>query len=176
MNLAALVKALRADGSAAKVLERVSPQTRGVLEMPHGQRWHPGAIAVETWGAIIDTSGAPKLEALNFALTRQSFGPIIRPLVRVALALGGSSPATVLARLDDAIKVATRNVHATWVSQGPQAGSITFEYPIAMPRSDVVEFGWRGAMRFGEELTGKTLHFGAFQILSDRRFLFPVRW
>ena len=64
MNLAALVKALRADGSAAKVLERVSPQTRGVLEMPHGQRWHPGAIAVETWGAIIDTSGAPKLEAL----------------------------------------------------------------------------------------------------------------
>lgn len=176
MNLAALVKALQADGSSAKVLERVSAQTRAVLEMPHGQRWHPGAIAVETWGAIIDTSGAPKLEALNLALTRQSFGPIIRPLVKVALALGGSSPATVLARLDDAIKVATRNVHATWTSQGAQNGSITFEYPRAMVRTDVIEFGWRGAMRFGEELTGKTLHFGAFQILSDRRFMFPVRW
>ncbi|MER2561072.1 MAG: hypothetical protein ABTQ32_10150, partial [Myxococcaceae bacterium] len=97
MNLAALVKALQADGSAAKVLGRVAPQTRAVLEMPHGQRWHPGVIAVETWGAIIDTSGGPKLEALNLALTRQSFGPIIRPLVKVALALGGSSPATVLA-------------------------------------------------------------------------------
>lgn len=176
MNLAALVKALQADGSATKVLGRVAPQTRAVLEMPHGQRWHPGIIAVETWGAIIDTSGGPKLEALNLALTRQSFGPIIRPLVKVALALGGSSPATVLARLDDAIKVATRNVHATWVSDGPQSGTITFEYPSAMLRSDVVEFGWRGAMRFGEELTGKTLHFGAFQPLSDRRFQFPVRW
>lgn len=176
MNLAALVKALQADGSAAKVLERVSAQTRAVLEMPHGQRWHPGAIAVETWGAIIDTSGAPKLEALNLALTRQSFGPIIRPLVKVALALGGSSPATVLARLDDAIKVATRNVHAKWVPQGAQAGSITFEYPGPMRRTDVVEFGWRGAMRFGEELTGKTLRFGAFQSLSDRSFMFPVSW
>lgn len=176
MNLAALVKALQADGSAAKVLERVSAPTRAVLQMPHGQRWHPGAIAVETWGAIIDTSGAPKLEALNLALTRQSFGPIIRPLVKVALALGGSSPATVLARLDDAIKVATRNVHATWKSDDAQSGSITFEYPRAMTRTDVVEFGWRGAMRFGEELTGKPLQFGSFQILSDRRFTFPVRW
>lgn len=175
-NLAGLVKALEADGSAAKVMARLSAPTQAILKMPHAQRWHPGVVAVETWSAIIDSLGAPKLEQLNLMLTRQSFGPIVRPLVKVALALGGNSPATVLARLDDAIKVATRNVHVTWTAAGPRNGTVTFEYPRAMPRSDVVEYGWRGAMRFGEELTGKALQFGPFQCESDRRFTFPVSW
>lgn len=175
-NLAGLMKALEADGSAAKVLSLVSAPTQAILKMPHAQRWHPGAVAVEAWSAIIDAFGAPRLEQLNLLITRQSFGPIVRPLVKVALALGGNSPATVLARLDDAIKVATRNVKVTWVAGGPTAGTVSFEYPRAMPRPDVVEYGWRGAMRFGEELTGKPIRFGAFQCDSDRRFTFPVSW
>jgi hypothetical protein len=133
-------------------------------------------VAVETWSATIDVFGGPRFEALNLALTRQSFGPIVTPLLRVTLALGGSSPASVLSRLNDAIKVATRNVTVTWKASSSQSGAVTFEYPLSLPRSDFVEFGWRGAMRFGDELTGKRLVFGAFVADSDRRFTFPVSW
>jgi hypothetical protein len=133
-------------------------------------------VGVEVWGAIIDAFGAPKLEELNLLLTQQSFSRIVRPFVKVALALGGNSPATILAQLDDAIKVATRHVRVVWVAAGPQGGAVTFEYPRPMLRSDVVEYGWRGVMRFGGELTGKPLRFGPFQRESAQRFTFPVSW
>lgn len=175
-NLAALAKALKADGSSETVLARLSAPTRAVLEMPHAVQWHPGAVAVEVWGAVIDAFGAPKLEELNLLLTRQSFGPIVRSFVKVALALRGNSPATVLSQFDEAIKVATRHVRVAWVAAGPQGGTVSFEYPRPMLRSDVVEYGWRGVMRFGGELTGKQVAFGTFQCESPQRFSFPVSW
>jgi hypothetical protein len=175
-NLAGLAKALVAEGLLDKLAPKLSPATLAVLKSPHERRWHPGAIAVETWGAIIDVAGAQKFEALNLKITRESFGPIVKPLLKVVLALGGSSPASVLSRLDDTIKVATKGVRATWTPAGKDGGTIVFEYPCPMPRTDVVEYGWRGAMRFGEELTGKALVFAPVERRSDRAFAFPVRW
>lgn len=175
-NLGGLAKALTAQGLLEKLAPRLAPATLEILRRPHERRWHPGAVALETWGAIIDVAGAPAFEALNLKLTRDSFGPIVKPLLKVVLALGGSSPATVLSRLDDTIMVATKGVKVTWTPSGKDSGTVIFEYPCPMPRQDVVEFGWRGAMRFGEELTGKPLVFAPVERRSDRAFAFPVRW
>ncbi|MEW6433633.1 MAG: hypothetical protein AB1730_19165 [Myxococcota bacterium] len=175
MNLSALTRALEARGLLDRVKAAVKPETRAALDDPMSARWHPGAVAVDTWQAIVDAEGPAQLEALNLKVTAESFGPVVRPLVKVALALGGSSPATVFARLNDAIKVATRGVTVTWTPSGAQAGQVAFEYPCAMPPV-VVEHGWRGVMRFGEELTGKTLRFERFEVASDRRFVFHVAW
>lgn len=175
-NLGALAKALTAEGLLDKVAARLSPATLATLKSPHERRWHPGAVALEVWGAIIDVAGGPTFEALNLKQTRDSFGPIIRPLLKVVLALGGSSPAAVLARLDDTVKVAMKGLKVTWQPSGDTSGTVLFEYPCPMPRQDIVEYGWRGAMRFGDELTGKPLTFGPVVRKSDRAFAFPVRW
>lgn len=175
MNLAGLAKALTARGLIDRVKAEVQPATRAALENPMSARWHPGAVAVDAWEAIIKVDSPAQLEALNLKLTAESFGPIVRPLVKVALALGGSSPANVFARLNDAIRVATRGVTVTWTASSPTSGQVAFEYGRAMPPV-VVEHGWRGVMRFGEELTGKTFRFERFEAASDRRFVFHVSW
>ncbi|MBL8917774.1 MAG: hypothetical protein JNJ54_02860 [Myxococcaceae bacterium] len=175
-NLGGLVKALAAEGLFDQLTAKLSPGTLAVLQNPHGRRWHPGTIALETWGAIIDVAGGPKFEALNLRITRDSFGPIVRPMLKVVLALGGSSPATLFSRLDDTIKVATKGLRATWTPAGKNGGTVVFEYPCPVPRADVVEYGWRGALRFGDELTGKPLAFGPVERRSDRAFAFPVTW
>lgn len=175
MNLSSLARALEARGLLDGVKAAVKPETRAALDDPMSSRWHAGAVAVDAWQAIVDAEGPAQLEALNLKVTAESFGPVVRPLVKVALALGGSSPATVFGRLNDAIKVATRGVTVTWTPSGAQAGQVAFEYPCAMPPV-VVEHGWRGVMRFGEELTGKTFRFERFEAASDRRFVFHVAW
>lgn len=175
MNLSGLVKALTSRGLIEKVKAEVRPETLAALENPMSARWHPGALAVDVWNAVIKVDGPQQYEALNLKLTSESFGPVVRPLIKVALALGGSSPATIFSRLNDAIKVATRGVTVSWAPSGPTAGQVTFEYPCAVP-PPVVEHGWRGVMRFGEELTGKTFRFERFEIASDRRFVFHVAW
>lgn len=175
MNLGGLVKALKARGLFERVKAEVRPETRAVLEDPMSARWHPSPVALDAWNAVIKVDGPSQYEALNLKLTAESFGPVVRPLLKVALALGGSSPATIFGRLNDAIKVATRGVTVTWTPSGPAAGQVAFEYPCPVP-PPVVEFGWRGVMRFGEELTGKTLRFERFEAVSDRRFVFHVAW
>lgn len=175
MNLSSLVRALTARGLLEKVLAEVKPETKAALDNPLLQKWHPGAVAVDAWQAIVTVAGAAQLEALNLKVTSESFGPVVRPLVKVALALGGSSPATFFSRFADGLKVATRGVTATWTATGRQSGQVAFEYPCPVPPV-VVEYGWRGVMRFGEELTGKTIRFERFEVASDRRFVFHLAW
>lgn len=175
-NLAGLAKALTAEGLFDQVAPKLSPATLAALRSPHEKRWHPGATAVETWGVIIDAAGRERYEAIFLKLTKDSFGPIVKPLLKVVLALGGSTPASIFSRLDDTIKVAMRHVKAQWTPSGKTGGTIVFEYPCPMPRTDVVEYGWRGALRFADELTGKPLAFAPMERRSERAFAFPVTW
>jgi len=174
MNLAAMVRALQPGGLLEPVRAQLKPATAAAIDNPHGSRWHPGDVAVDLWETIVRVHGPERLEAMNLKLTADSFGPVVRPLVMVALALGGRSPATVFSRLGDASKVATRGVEVTWEPDGPSAGRVSFAYGREMPPV-VVEYGWRGVMRFGEELTGKIFAF-RFEPQSDRRFVFHVSW
>jgi len=175
MNLSSLVRALQVRGLLEKVLEVVQPETRAVLSNPMQAKWHPGAYAVDTWLAVIKVGGPAQLEALNLKVTAESFGPIVRPLVKVALALGGSSPATVFSQLNNAVKVATRGVTISWTPESKTSGQVAFNYPQSVP-PEVVEHGWRGVMRFTEELTGKTLRFERFEVVDEWSFVFYVAW
>lgn len=175
INLSALAKVLQAEGLYAQVAAEVAPETRLVLERPLLSTWHPGRHGEALWAAVIKVGGPAKLEELNLKLTRQSFGPVVRPLVKVALALTGSSPATLFSRLNEAVKVATRGLNVTWAPRSASAGDLTFEYPGPIDRA-VVEHGWRGVIRFGEELISQSVRFDGFEALSDRRFVFHISW
>lgn len=175
MNLAALDKALAAQGKRDEVYALLTPEARAAFQSPHSSRWHPGRFGVEAWLAIVKLGGKQWLEDLNYELTRKSFGPIVKPLVKIALTLSGSSPASVFARLGDATSVALKHVKFEWKAQSPQAGSLTVSYPCAMP-PEVVEPGWRGVVRVGAEMTEKTINVDRFEPENDRRFRFDVSW
>lgn len=175
MNLSAMDKALKAAGRREEVYALLSPEARASFEDPHSARWHPGRFAVEAWMAIIKLSGMPWLEELNYQLTRQSFGPVVGPLVKIGLTLSGSSPASIFSRLGDLVSLALRGPVFEWKAAGPQGGAETISYPCAVP-ADAVEAGWRGIFRVGGEMTGKTIRVEKFEAESDRRFRFEVSW
>ncbi len=176
LNLAGLKKVLVARGLAAQVLARVSPEAKKALDDPHTQKWHPGRFAIEAWGAVIDVAGGPTLSDVQLDVTSQAFGAIVTPLLKVALALGGRSPNSLLKRLDDAVKVATKHVRCSWRPLTPQQSSVVFEYPEVPARIDVIEHGWKGTLRFGETLVDKTFTFAPMVAETDRRFVLTLSW
>lgn len=174
-NLSAFHKALGTTGKLDAVVALLSPEAREAFAAPHAVRWHPGRVGVEVWRAAVTVGGPGLLEDLNHRLTRDSFGPIVGPLVRIALTLSGGSPASVFARMGDAIALALRGVRFEWAARPPNAGTITLTYPQAMPL-DVVEHGWRGIIRAAGEMAGKRVAVSRFVAEEDRRFRFELGW
>lgn len=175
MNVDGFAKALKAEGLYDEVLPELPREAQVLLQKPFDKLWHRADPMVEAWRVLVRKIGGPRYEALNLRLTRDSFGPVVRPLLKIALVLGGSSPASVFSRVEDAIKVAMKNVTASWTRTGAQSGHITIEYPCAMD-AELAQYGWQGVFRFADELTGKPLRFDRFEALTDRRFVFHVSW
>lgn len=176
INLAGLRKVLVARGLFDAALARCGDETRRALDDLHSKRWHPGRVAVDIWGSIIDTAGASVFSDVQHDLTASSFGPIVTPLLKVGLLLGGRSPNTLLSRLDDAVKVGVKHVAVSWRSVGPTSSDVIFEYPAAPSRTDVIEHGWKGTLRFGQTLVDKTFTFAPMVVESERRFALRMSW
>lgn len=159
MHVAGMGKALEKVGQLAAVLQQVSAATRAALERPYDARWHPGAVLVETSDALLALGGAPALEAMTYEMTRQSFGPVLRPLISVALALTGNDPAAIFSRVGESLKVAMRGVDVTW-EPAERSGMLSLTYPVPLPPDSVAS--WRGVVRFLFELarcdTGQLAH------------------
>lgn len=176
INLSGLRKVLVARGLFDAAYARCGDQTKQALGDLQLKRWHPGRVAVELWGAIIDTAGAATFADVQYDVTAKSFGPIVTPLLKVGLLLGGRSPNALLNRLDDAVKVAVRHVTISCRSVGPNASDVVFEYPAAPFRTDVIEHGWRGTLRFGETLVDRAFTFAPMVVESERRFALRLSW
>lgn len=151
MHVAGMVKVLDRLGYTARVQEKVSGATRAALERPYDARWHPGAVLVEVSDAVIALEGGPALETMTYEMTKSSFGPVLRPVISVALALTGNDPASVFSRVRDSLKVAMRGVDVHWDPDGKQAGALSLTYPMALPADAVAS--WRGVVRFLFELS-----------------------
>jgi hypothetical protein len=153
MHLNAMARSLELSGVKAAVVARVSPATRDALSSPWGARWQPSIMLEELSMACVAEGGEALLEKVTYDMTKRSFGPIVSPMLKVALALTGRTPKTLLARLDDSVKLAMRGVVITWADTGPRTGTVTVRYPRAL---DVeVLAAWRGGLTFMFELAGE---------------------
>jgi hypothetical protein len=168
-----LMKQIKARGLAPKLLAAVSPATRTAFEDPWSAKWHSGEVLVEFSEALVAELGQQGFEALNYDMTKASFGPILGPMVQVALAITGRSPATLFARVPAAIEQALKNVKCVWTSTGATSGELRFEYPCAIKPD--TEYAWRGALRFVSELCGNTNPIERCDVKSNG-LCFYMRW
>lgn len=175
LTMAGFVRALEAEKLLEPVRARLSFAARSLLDDPHSSRWHPGKLNIEFLEAVLAVSSPAMLEKLNRDLTSKSFGPIVKPLARVAIAIGGSSPATVFARLNEAVAIGMRGLTITWTAASRTSGQVALEYAEPVP-AQVVEPSWRGVLAIAEELTSKPVRFDAFESTSPTRHVFHVSW
>jgi hypothetical protein len=150
MQVAGFAKALGTLGLAEQVRARVAPSTLAALNQPYGARWHPGQVVVDVSDAIVAVGGPSALEAVTYEMTKQSFGPVVRPLLSVMLALTGNSPASLFSRLHQTVGVAMRGVEVDWAATGERGGTLSLTYPITLPPESLNT--WRGVVRFLFEL------------------------
>jgi hypothetical protein len=131
----------------AGVLASLKPQVRESLEAPYGRRWHPGTVMFDFSDALAAAHGLEALEQHSYELTRSSFGPVLRPLLSVALALMGGNPSALFDRLGDAMGLAMRGVRVKWRAE---ERCLSVQYPLPLPEAALAS--WSGVARFLFEL------------------------
>lgn len=143
-------KALVDLGQLEAVEARLDPATRAILERPFSARTHSADVLRDVSDALLAVAGPEVFRRHAYLMARDSLGRILTPMFKVALALTGRTPATLLARVPDSVQQALRGVTATWTSSGPNAGTLAVKYPEAVNRT--AEEGWRGTLQFLFEL------------------------
>jgi hypothetical protein len=173
--LAGLVKSIRVAGLLEPVLAKVPPETRAIADNPYGQRWHPWQHGAALATAVVEVAGPQALEDITFVMARDSFGPILTPMLKVALTLMGMSPAAVFSRVDQSIKPAVQGVTARYDSTGPTSGAVSFEYPVVPPA--YADTSWRGGLRFMFHLVGLEGRIAPCERLEGGRVLrYALTW
>ncbi len=139
-------KALKEVGLFDAVAAKLSPATKAVLENPFISKTHPLSLFRELADTTYEVGGAERYEHHAYVMTREALGKILLPMFKVALALTGRTPATLMARVPDSVGQALRGVTATWEPKSPRNGTLNVVYPIEVPPS--AEYAWRGTLRF----------------------------
>lgn len=176
MNLKGLLDALDARGLREQVVAQVSQEVQAACAEPMRRKWYPSAVTVEIWTALVRIGGPQLLEDVSFGIVRRAYGPVVGPLVKVALALSSSSPAALFSQFGRFTSLALRNVQFNWESTGANSGIVTVRYPRPMPQ-EIAEPAWRGIFRIGPELTGKDIRVEQCVARTDENaFEFHVGW
>lgn len=174
VQVAGLFKQVKLKGLDAKALAKCSPATRAVFENPWSARWHSGETLTEFSRVVVELVGREGFADLNYDMARASFGPILRPMIQVALAITGRSPATVFARVPSSLESALRNVVSTWEPTGKTGGVLRFAYPCVIDPD--TEWAWRGAIRFIGELSGTPARIDEAKLIDGSALQFTLSW
>lgn len=175
MHVAGFVTAMKRQGFLDKVLPLIAPQTRHAIDHPYEEKWVSAHVIQDLSNCLVDAHGPDALAEVNYAMTTDSLGKLVLPMLRVALAITGRSPATIFARLGDSIKVAMKGVTVSWAPEGANAGRVTLRYPEAVPT--VVHHAWRGVFRFAFDLTERQGQLVAQRYLDEGKTLeLDVSW
>ena len=169
-------KALVDLGLLAQVESRLAPATRAVLDAPFSARTHSADVLRDLSDALFTVAGPAVFQKHAYLMARDSLGKILVPMFKVALALTGRSPATLLARVPDSVHQAMRGVTATWKPDGPSGGALVIDYP--EPVAPAAEDGWRGTLKFlFELLEGTPAAITKVELLNgDQRLSIHVVW
>lgn len=169
-------KALKDLGLLERVEAKVRPTTKAVLDSPHSARTHDAEVLRDLSDTLHAIAGAEVFQQHAYLMARDTLGKILIPMFKVALALTGRTPATLLARVPDSVHQALRGVKASWQPDGPSAGVLRVDYP--EPVTPVAADGWRGTLKFlFELLEGKPAHVEQIDLTNDlRTIVIHVRW
>lgn len=137
-------------GLLDKVSAKLPAATRAVLDAPFSARSHNGEVLADLSDALREVTTEEQFQEHAYVMARDSLGRILTPMFKVALALTGRTPATLLARVPDSVHQALKGVQVQWRPDGKTGGSLKVDYPNAVNRG--AESGWRGTLRFLFEL------------------------
>jgi hypothetical protein len=127
--VAGLAKTLQAQGLFEAVSAAIGPEGKRALEQPLSSRWWDGEVNGQIMATLQSLRGDSAVEKLAYDTMKGALGPILMPLVKVTLALTGSTPSGLLSRSSQFLSTSVRGLEATWTSDGPTSGTYVVRYP-----------------------------------------------
>lgn len=175
MGIRALAHGVSAMPCGAQALATMKPETRHALENPSSASWHDGSVVIDAAEAVQRLAGDRGVEDMNFTAVKQSLGPVLAPFFKVTLSLFGTSPSSLLKRMNDSLGAVMTGVRAEWSATGVTSGRLTITHP-----DDVKAVSWpcwRGSLRLIFELCGAEGEIIAHPELSSvRTLVFDCHW
>lgn len=170
-----LVKSLSAMGHLEAVRAEVGPEAKMALESPVSNRWWDGVVNEQLMVALQKLQGDSAVEKVSYDTIKGALGPIVMPLVKVTLALTGSTPNALLSRGGQFLSTSVRGLEVTWSPSGPTGGTYAVRYPVKVPRAYMPL--WKGMMAYVFELTGvKGTVTDAVAELDGKTFRYTLSW
>ncbi len=167
-------------GLRQAVLDRVSPAAAALLrDPPLPTMWVPGPAYNEILQALYEIEGAERLRHLNREAVDRGLSPLLRATALGLLRLFGTSPATLLSRLDRQSATTSRGVVTRYVPSGPTSGSLEMALPALrdVPLGVFVASG--GGIKLIIELCGVSGTIGEPAWIDEQRrnaMRFAVAW
>lgn len=175
MGIRSLASGVASMPCGKEALASMKPETRAALTNPSLASWHDGSIVIDAAEAVQRLAGDAGVDAMNYAAVKHSLGPVMAPFMKVTLALFGTSPATLLKRMNDSLGTVMKGVKADWVPATATSGRLTITHP-----DDVKPVSWpcwQGSLRFTFEMCGAV---GTVvphpELASKRTLIFDCSW
>jgi hypothetical protein len=171
---------LRERGCLALVRQKVSPATAALIDKPPFPfAWIPAAAMDELESALLAIAGQQACADLGSTAARKLGGSVIAPVLRMASALFGNTPATLLGNLDRFYPMVLKGMSFKYEALGDREGLVRAsaggpDVPAALFHVT------RGNLLFIFELCGVSGTVGAPEdIRCDARMgeaVYRVRW
>ena len=146
-----IVRGLRRTGQLDAIGARLSPPALALVKNPFSTAWQPAKLFEELGEVAGSLIGEAGFEALTYGALKERFGPIVLPMIKSSLAASNRSPATVLKKLNELVKVAIRGIEIVFEPEGATAGVVQIAYP--RPVAPHVVRSWVGVMKFAFDST-----------------------
>lgn len=175
LNLNGTKKALQQNGLLADVLARLPAAQQAALNDPYSSKWHNGSQLLAIWQAVKDLRGVEAVESLNHEIVRDSIGPVLGPVLKMATLLSGASPAALFSRLDQLASAGSRGSTHTWTKETDTGGTLRIRYPEEEPLA-LIEPIWRGIFRVTRDILNTPVIVERVTEEPGHEFVFVIRW
>lgn len=166
---------LETTGRLRDVEAKLQEASRAALEAPHSSAWHDGSVVVDISLAIQSVLGDAAVEQVYYQAIKRSLGPWMEPFLKVMMALTGSKPEAVLARMNQSLKPIMQGVHTEWTQTSPDGGTLVVVHEDEV--KPVSFFAWGGSLRYSFDLCGaKGTVTPKMPSPDNKRFTFELSW
>jgi hypothetical protein len=151
----------------------LSPRTTQALAKPNNQSWWPLEPVDEVYRCVLQRFS--HVGAYQFAKSalELGIGRVAMPLLQVAIAIGGSNPASVFRRAPQLMTVAARGVRPTWISTADRTGRFSINYDDPVPAC--AEQIWCATFDF-TYLLAKSKGKSVLTERSQKHLVFELSW
>jgi hypothetical protein len=167
-------------GWRAAIRAAAPPDTARMMDNPPGPlSWIPAARLEDLEELVARRGGPEAAYELGLVAARNLGGSVVKPVIKLALALFGGSPDTLFGNLDRMYSMVTRGLHFVWRDADRKAGVIEAQFDGAGVRESLFDVT-RGNLQYVLEVCGASGEVGAPQVVQhdDRGALvrFMARW